>query len=295
MTSSEYSVLPTGPLLSRGSFTSVYVARTTKQEYVVKQVTKRSPEKVEALLHEATILTHLSNQTSYQDFIVGFYGMEMGISHTVLPALVFEKMGSSLRDWVGHNLSTNSSRRASKPGGLLCTITVQLTAALSWLHQQASVIHGDIKPSNILVRFNNSNDSSSFTLCFADFASASIIDDPKVAHSGLTYAYMAPEKLKAPHDPPTTAGDVWALAISLLEIVAGRTPYSDVSPQVRKLAAIGNGEPLADVQYEVKKVECLDFVKEVLGPALVKNPQGRIKAFEWPTLVYSFFCHEQAS
>jgi serine/threonine protein kinase len=288
---SDYSVLSTGPLLSHSPLASVYVSNTVSNQYVVKQVTTRNAEKIKSLLHEASILTHLSNFSGYQAVVVEFHGIDMGVDRNILPALVFEKMDCSLNDWAKQNLSQSStSRRTSQLKAVLGSVSLQLIGALSWLHEQGAVVHGDIKPANILVRCASDKGSSKkFSLCFADFASACMVHEPKLAHTGLTFAYMAPEKFRNAHDPPTTGGDVWALAVTLLEIVAGRVPYSDMTPRVRKLAAIGNGEPAANVEDEVRKVDCADFVVRVLGPALRKEPHDRIDAVDWSALAYAFF------
>jgi serine/threonine protein kinase len=276
-------------LLSRGPFASVYVSKTPKRQYVVKQITKKNAEMLESLLHEAAMLTHISNVPKHQQYVVGFHGLDLGVSRNIMPALVFEKMECSLHDWTKHHLSASGSRRTSQLHAILGLVSVKLVAALSWLHDHAKVVHGDIKPSNILIRSSESGSSLDFTLCFADFASAVIMNELYKAQSGLTYAYMSPETLKHPHDPPTTAGDVWALAVSLLEVVAGRTPYSDVSPRMRKLAVIGYGEPVANVEDEVINAGCMEFAKRVLSPALIKDPARRTSATEWSSTTCLYY------
>ncbi|RJE16794.1 hypothetical protein PHISCL_10869 [Aspergillus sclerotialis] len=53
----------------------------------------------------------------------------------------------------------------------------QLISALVWLHNDAQVVHGDIKPGNILLtRVQGSGIDISFQPIFADFSSAQRLD-----------------------------------------------------------------------------------------------------------------------
>jgi serine/threonine protein kinase len=296
-TLADFSTLPAGPFLHHNALAKVYVSRTLKHQYVVKQIVKRNSESVESLLHEAAVLTYLSTKLKHQNFVVDFYGIDMGVTRNVLPALVFEKMECSFQDWLKRSLSSNLEKRRNQLLPVLGSFTIQLTSALRWLHDEAAVVHGDIKPSNILIRsrlhVSEVGTSTTLALCFADFASACIIDQPKPAHTGLTYAYMAPEKLRKPQDTPTLAGDVWALGITMLEMVVGRDPYRDINPRMRKLAAIGHGEPIAYVRDEIEEVGGLKYAKDVLGPALEKDPMKRVTAREWPAIAYHHFLPSQ--
>lgn len=85
----------------------------------------------------------------------------------------------------------------------------QILDALSFLHGNG-IAHGDIKPSNLLV------DSQAGSL-LGDVAMSGI------EGGGLTLAYASPERLRG--DPASEASDMYAVGISLYEMLSGRLPF----------------------------------------------------------------------
>jgi serine/threonine-protein kinase len=97
---------------------------------------------------------------------------------------------------------------------------IQIAAALQYAHTQG-VIHCDVKPENILV-------TEAGVPKVADFGVAETVSRtlaPEQAKDILgTIAYLAPEVLQgAPADPRS---DVYSLAMTLFEAVAGRLPFA---------------------------------------------------------------------
>ncbi len=84
------------------------------------------------------------------------------------------------------------------PAGAVAIIE-QVAAALDSAHQ-VGLVHGDVKPSNILV------DAREFVYV-TDFGLARLAGGPATANTGPTggtLAYMAPERLSGTTDPPPT-------------------------------------------------------------------------------------------
>jgi DNA-binding SARP family transcriptional activator/WD40 repeat protein len=97
----------------------------------------------------------------------------------------------------------------------VATIARELGSALAAAHR-AGVVHGDIKPSNVLV------DSTSTYL--ADFGVASLVESAGRGHE--TYpssGYESPEALA--REPPSPASDQFALAVLLVQLLTGRLPF----------------------------------------------------------------------
>ncbi|KAF2307066.1 hypothetical protein GH714_024653 [Hevea brasiliensis] len=106
---------------------------------------------------------------------------------------------------------------------LIAHIAYQALNGLSYLHA-CSIVHLDIKPSNLLV-------SKDMKVKIGDFGVSRIVDSGMTSHDNLgsqgTYAYMSPERL----DSQTFgsmyiyAGDVWSLGVTLWELYVGYFPF----------------------------------------------------------------------
>ncbi len=112
------------------------------------------------------------------------------------------------------NLGT---RLADGPMEVLAATTIarQLGGALATAHR-AGVVHGDIKPSNVLV-----DDSSAY---LADFGVATLVesaagDDTSYSSSG----YESPELLTG--ESPSPASDQFALAVLIVHLLTGQLPF----------------------------------------------------------------------
>ncbi len=95
--------------------------------------------------------------------------------------------------------------------------------AVAYLHEHA-IVHGDLKPSNVLVRADG-------TPKLLDFGTAQLLDgcrdacEPS-ARSMMTPAYASPEQIDGLG--PSALGDVYSLGCVLKEILGTRTTCSDL-------------------------------------------------------------------
>lgn len=103
----------------------------------------------------------------------------------------------------------------------LATLVYELSAALAFIHSQ-QVVHGDLKPANILADHGRPR--------LMDFGLGTLLGDGAdgtgtAAGAGLsgTLEYLAPERIRG--EPPSPASDLYALGCVLFELVTGAPPF----------------------------------------------------------------------
>ena len=159
----------------------------------------------------------------------------------------------------GGDLASHQHRRGGKLSPQeAADVAAQIADALAAAHA-AGIVHRDLKPANVLV------DGDRFAL--ADFGIARIADHPSSTTKGTiigTVAYMAPEVISG-HEP-TAACDVYALGITLHELLTGAPPFTG------NVAAI-----LHDHVYTLapRPAGIPDPLWDVISGCLSKDPAGR--------------------
>lgn len=138
-------------------------------------------------------------------YIVGFYGAFYSDGEI---SICMEYMDGGSLDQV-----LKKAGRISED--ILGKITIAVLKGLSYLRENHSIIHRDVKPSNILV-----NSRGEIKMC--DFGvSGQLIDSMANSFVG-TRSYMSPERLQGTHY--TVQSDIWSLGLSLVEMAIGRYP-----------------------------------------------------------------------
>ncbi|CAD2217639.1 Protein kinase domain/Protein tyrosine kinase, putative [Angomonas deanei] len=118
----------------------------------------------------------------------------------------------------------------NKKRSYCAAIVRQLGEALSFLHEEAGAVHGDLSLRNILIRLpdennNNNNNSSTIEVKLIDwengFLSNNNNDNSIIGRSDTTTLYGPPERLlhlNDNHHNGLTSVDVWALGIIVFQL-----------------------------------------------------------------------------
>jgi serine/threonine protein kinase len=291
LSSDEYRINHTN-VLGKSPLATVYTGELvptqhgfSKRKLIAVKFAKGSQGR-HLIKHEAGIYNHLCKFPDVSEFVVGYHGLDISIT-----ALVMDRMNFTLSECVKR--IEESPKRYHIIESTFRPVATKMVQSLMWLHTVVEVVHGDIKPSNFLLRHNPFTldpDAPQIEIVLSDFGSARRFEQDMIPDGGNTWEYMAPERMnfRASQTPSTKEADVWALAISLLVIITGKAPYEGLTGP-RQWALIGQGDPVSyqsNVSLEVLQrmnaaKECIDLINF----GLRKDPEDRIRASKWYDLM----------
>ena len=179
------------------------------------------------------------------------FGEDRGSPYIVMSYL----KGGTLADLIrqGPMVLTESTR-----------IITQLADALDFAHNRG-VVHRDFKPSNILL------DESGNTY-LADFGLAKVTDaSVQLTGSRLvgTPDYMAPDLIS--EDGVTRSIDVYAMGVSLYQMLSGHVPFKATTPMGVLMAHMS--APIPDIRTE--RPDLGEAVQQVINLSMAKTAAER--------------------
>ncbi|MBF4488878.1 protein kinase [Psychrobacter sp. N25K4-3-2] len=155
---------------------------------------------------------------------------------------------------------------------------VQSAYLIANLHQ-ASWLHNDIKPSNILLDglLPNSADNSSVMpdLLLTDFALAQRCNAISVENPAGTPSYLAPERWQG--QGATVKSDVYAFGIMMVEILMGVRPFqvsANSNDKLKAWAIQHCQQPIPKLSSEYSRYQCM------VDKALAKRVERRYRSME---------------
>src|SRR6266516_1418007 len=157
----------------------------------------------------------------------------------------------------------NGTLRQRHPIGSRLTLATilpyvkHIAEALHHAHLQ-KLIHGDVKPENILLGSNNQ-------LLLGDFSTALISSFTK--RSVGTMAYIAPEQIRG---QPCPASDEYALGAVIYEWLCGELPFYGSLSEIRNQHLFATPLPLHTIVPDISPA-----FEEVVMTALAKDPEKR--------------------
>jgi serine/threonine protein kinase len=196
--------------IGEGGFGTVYSAvnSETGQPLAVKVIplgSRASKSLLRAVRQESELMQSITHPN-----VVRGFGLQVD-SHNVYVLMELLKSGS---------LDQVLSDVGPLPEAAVRSYTIQVLDGLAYLHQKG-ILHRDIKPGNLLL-------SESGTVKLADFGISRLVSaqDSFVKSSSIagTPAYLSPEAIQGRY---SISSDLWAVGCTVLQLVAGRVPYSE--------------------------------------------------------------------
>ena len=192
-----------------GGFGRVYVVATQNGElYAIKKLRDKDASDQNQLREEALKIARLPPHPN----VIEIFGVtEIEES----PAMILRYYPRSLRDVL---------RDGSSPDTKIQLLS-EVVCGLKFLHETGSLLHGDLKPENVLI-------SSDGQAVLSDFGLAKYLPKPEPAGlfrdlfvSGAvgTVSYMSPEQFIT--GKATQMSDIFALGIIAFEMLTGSHPF----------------------------------------------------------------------
>ncbi|XP_057973343.1 mitogen-activated protein kinase kinase kinase 5-like isoform X2 [Malania oleifera] len=265
-----------GRLIGRGTFGSVYVAtnRETGASCAMKEVDiipddPQSAECVKQLEQEIKVLRQLKHPN-----IVQYYGSDIIDDHLYI-YLEYVHPGS-INKYVRERCATITE-------SVVRNFTRHILSGLAYLHSN-NTVHRDIKGANLLV-------DAKGVVKLADFGMAKHLtgQGSVLSMKGSPY-WMAPEVMlntaqKNTNPELAFAVDIWSLGCTIIEMLNGSPPWSEVSGVAAMFKVLNKSPPIP----ETLSSEGKDFLRLCFRRNPAERPSA-VKLLNHPFLRNS---HEQ--
>jgi serine/threonine protein kinase len=256
-------VLSTAPVTvvrqCQGGFGCVYVVTTENGErYAIKKLRNDDTANQNELREEALKIARLPPHPNVIK-IISVVEIEGS------PAIVLQYYPRSLRD-----VLVDGSSRETKMQLLL-----GIACGLKFLHETGGLLHGDLKPENVLISHGGEAVLSDFGLAkyLPKPQPTGLLQDLFVSGAVGTVAYMSPEQFIT--GKATQMSDIFALGIITFEMLTGTHPFLRAS----------YGETVRSILYDSPKITRISTssppqIERVCLRCLAKNPAHRPTAAE---------------
>jgi serine/threonine-protein kinase len=146
----------------------------------------------------------------------------------------------------------------------------QAAAGLAYLHSE-DVVHGDLKPTNLLV-------DSEGHIRVGDAGLSCLVDEMGLTTEPLLTRplpyYYSPEQCKG--EDPTAASDIYSLGACFYHLLIGETPYEGKSPF--QLFRGHTEDPIPDPTMKMPTLPVI--TTQIINKAMAKDPEDRYGSVE---------------
>nr|XP_019709228.2 wall-associated receptor kinase 5-like [Elaeis guineensis] len=241
-------------VLGHGGYGTVYKGILTDNRTVAIKKSKMIDERLKKEFGKEMIILSQINHKN----VVKLLGCCLEVE---VPMLVYEFVSNGTLFQLIHE----KSHRVPISLDLRLKVASESAGALAYLHSSASppIIHGDVKPSNILLDDN-------YTAKVSDFGASMLVPMDETQCATLvqgTCGYLDPEVLQTYH--LTDKSDVYSFGVVLLELLTGKKAlYFEGSKDEKSLAstfisAMKENQLLQLLDGQIKNEEDMDVIQAV--------------------------------
>ncbi|MBA2479148.1 MAG: serine/threonine protein kinase [Planctomycetes bacterium] len=239
-------------IIGRGGMGEVYLGRhLTMNVDVAVKVIKGGLELSKRFQREAELSARVIHENVVRIYNAGIEGDRLYLVQEFID---------------GPNLKQLLRDGGAMPWRRALELTRQIARGLSAAHR-AAIVHRDVKPSNVMVAADG-------TAKITDLGLARhLVDEPDETQTGAvlgTPTYMAPEQAKDSRKV-SPRSDVYALGVTLFQLLTGVTPFQKVGHTSMLLAHIH--DPVPDIRALVDGLP--DAIARLVERMLAKDPARR--------------------
>lgn len=202
--------------LGKGFYASVYKVyhKPSKKNMAFKQVQFHANS---LSLHQIQTEFYVLHSSTCP-YIIDFYGAFFKDAKVFF---CIELMDASIEALISNGI----------PESVLKLVIISVLRALNYLKDQLQIIHGDVKPGNILISKSGTvKICKSRSLKKGDFGVSTKLNDESSFKHKLdgSIAYFAPERALVKTTVTTSKSDVFSLGISAIQMASGEHPFKNV-------------------------------------------------------------------
>ncbi|OTF73286.1 hypothetical protein BLA29_001636 [Euroglyphus maynei] len=150
----------------------------------------------------------------------------------------------------------------------------QILCGINHMHS-VGIAHRDIKPQNVLLRSNRNSISGDYILVVTDFGLSKVVTDKQQLAKSIcgTPVFMAPELLQSkPYNP--FAADVWALGITLFQMLSMELPFNFQLPREMIIQSMMERKVLFESAFKKTRQPSNEY-KQLIRSMLEPDEQQR--------------------
>ncbi len=169
----------------------------------------------------------------------------------------------------GKNLRQVLAKRTLTDFQSVYNVAYEILSALEEAHAHG-VVHRDVKPENIFLHFDSTRSAGpQVTAKLLDFGVMAVLGGRQSMSFRGTYKYAAPEQLRG--DKVSAKTDIYAMALVVYEMIAGRGPFDDH----RDMKSLVKAHLEAEAPRVSQFARVHPSIDDLLARALAKDPDKR--------------------